>query len=75
MTDYLAVYESDAEGWSAYVPDVPGCVATAATRGEAELLIREALGAACLHGARAWPDLAPRRSALSRLVESDDRSD
>jgi len=43
MTDYLAVYESDAEGWSAYVPDVPGCIATAATRGDAELLIREAL--------------------------------
>jgi len=43
MTEYLVVYEHDADGWSAYVPDLPGCVAAAATRNHAEILIREAL--------------------------------
>jgi predicted RNase H-like HicB family nuclease len=43
MTDHLVVYESNPDGCSTYVPDVPGCVAAAATRQEAEVLIREAL--------------------------------
>ena len=33
-----------AEGnFSAYVPDLPGCIATGKTRGELETLIREAI--------------------------------
>jgi predicted RNase H-like HicB family nuclease len=41
---YLVVFEhTDGTGWSAWVPDLPGCVAAAATREECERLIREAI--------------------------------
>ena len=37
MTEYLAIIEpaEDATGFGAYVPDLPGCVATGRTREEA----------------------------------------
>ena len=40
---YAIVIEQAAENYSAYVPDLPGCVATGATVEEAERLIREAI--------------------------------
>ena len=43
MTEYLVVYESDGATWSAYLPDIPGCVAAAPTREQTEAEIRTAL--------------------------------
>ena len=40
---YLVIYEKSADGWGAYVPDLPGCVAAGETRDEALKLIREAI--------------------------------
>ncbi len=40
---YAIVIEKTCNGYSAYVPDVPGCVAAADTREEADDLIREAV--------------------------------
>ncbi len=40
---YMVVYEQTSSGWSAYVPDLPGCVAAGGTREETEKLIREAI--------------------------------
>ena len=40
---YLVVLEKGATSFGAYVPDLPGCVATAETREEALALIREAI--------------------------------
>lgn len=40
---YLVVYEETGTGYSAYVPDLPGCVATGASREETGQLIREAI--------------------------------
>lgn len=40
---YAVVFEKGANNWSAYVPDLPGCVAAADTREEVESLIREAI--------------------------------
>ena len=40
---YLVVYESTDSGYSAYVPDVPGCIVAATSIEEAEQLMREAL--------------------------------
>ena len=37
------VFEKAKENYSAYSPDVPGCIATGMTRGEAEQSIREAI--------------------------------
>jgi predicted RNase H-like HicB family nuclease len=43
MKTYLVVFERAAKNWSAYVPDLPGCVAAADTREETARLIREAV--------------------------------
>jgi len=40
---YLAVFEPTETGVSVYVPDLPGCVSTGATRAEAVANIREAI--------------------------------
>jgi predicted RNase H-like HicB family nuclease len=41
---YVVVLEQTPTSWSAYVPDLPGCIAAAATREETETLIREGIG-------------------------------
>ena len=40
---YAIVIEKAEGNYSAYVPDLPGCVATGATAEEAEAQIREAI--------------------------------
>jgi predicted RNase H-like HicB family nuclease len=40
---YAVVIESTGSNYSAYVPDLPGCVTTGATLAEAEAAIREAI--------------------------------
>jgi predicted RNase H-like HicB family nuclease len=40
---YVVVFEPTHNGVSAYVPDLPGCVAAGDTREETEELIREAI--------------------------------
>ena len=40
---YAVVIESADSNYSAYVPDLPGCVATGASLAEAEAAIREAI--------------------------------
>lgn len=42
-TRYAIVIENAGSNFSAYVPDLPGCVATGATLEEAEQAIREAI--------------------------------
>ncbi len=41
--EYAVIYESGQRNWSAYVPDLPGCVTTGATKEAAERNIREAI--------------------------------
>jgi predicted RNase H-like HicB family nuclease len=40
---YAIVIESVGNNFSAYVPDLPGCIATGATVAETEVQIREAI--------------------------------
>jgi len=40
---YAVVIESAGSNYSAYVPDLPGCIATGASLAEAEAAIREAI--------------------------------
>ena len=40
---YAIVIENAGSNYSAYVPDLPGCIATGETVAEAERLIREAI--------------------------------
>ena len=41
--DYVVVIEETENGFGAYVPDLPGCIAAGDTREETEALIREAV--------------------------------
>jgi predicted RNase H-like HicB family nuclease len=43
MTKYLIVVEKTASGYSAFSPDLPGCIATGATRDDVEKTMREAV--------------------------------
>jgi predicted RNase H-like HicB family nuclease len=42
---YTVIYEQGDTSWGAYVPDLPGCTAVGASRGEVEELIVEAIHA------------------------------
>ncbi len=43
MREYSVVFERGPRNWSAYVPDLPGCIATAKTPWALERKIREAI--------------------------------
>ncbi len=41
--EYTVIYEKGKHNWSAYVPDLPGCIATARTQKALERVMREAI--------------------------------
>lgn len=43
MKRYLVVVEHTVRGYSAYSPDLPGCISTGATRSAVEANMREAI--------------------------------
>jgi predicted RNase H-like HicB family nuclease len=43
MHKYLVIYEKAVENYSAYSPDIPGCVVTGKTRKETERNIKKAI--------------------------------
>jgi predicted RNase H-like HicB family nuclease len=43
MQKYLVIFEKANGNYSAYSPDLPGCIATGATRKEVEKNIKEAI--------------------------------
>ena len=43
MYRYLVIFEKAGDNYSAYSPDIPGCIATGSTRNEVENNIREAI--------------------------------
>lgn len=65
MHRYLVVIEKADANFSAYSPDLPGCVATGATREEAEERMREAI-AFHLEGLREDGHPPPRSAGLRR---------
>ena len=65
---YAIVIENAGRNFSAYVPDLPGCVSTGATTAEVEQNIREAI-ALHLDGLRA--DGLPLPSPSSRVEYVD----
>ena len=62
---YAIVVERAVNNYSAYVPDLPGCVATGATMEETEQLIREAIE---LHLAGLREDGLPIPQPSSQVV-------
>ena len=65
---YLVVIEETATGFSAFSPDVPGCVATGATRDETEASMRDAL-AFHIDGLKEEGLSVPEPSSSSAYVE------
>ena len=61
---YAIVIEKAGANYSAYVPDLPGCIATGGTVPEAEHAIREAIG---LHLSGMREDGAPIPSPSSQV--------
>ena len=43
MSEYVVVYEKTATGYSAYVPDLPGCITTGKTLPETKKNMQEAI--------------------------------
>ncbi|MGO9797346.1 MAG: type II toxin-antitoxin system HicB family antitoxin [Terracidiphilus sp.] len=43
MKEYAAVFEKTSNGWSAYVPDLPGLGVAAKTRPQTEKLLRQGI--------------------------------
>lgn len=65
---YAVVYEQAPRNWAAYVPDLPGCIATGRTRTEVQRRIREAIGLH-LDAMRARGEEVPETSAAVEVVE------
>jgi predicted RNase H-like HicB family nuclease len=65
---YLVVIERTATGFSAHSPDVPGCVATGASREEVEREMKEAI-ALHLEELRAQGEDAPQSSTSATYIE------
>ena len=65
---YAVVYEEAPHNWAAYVPDLPGCVATGRTRAEVQRRIREAIGLH-LETMRSRGERVPETSAAVEVME------
>lgn len=66
---YAVVFEKAPSNYAAYVPDLPGCIATGATREEVEQRIREAV-AFHLDGLREEHEPLPEPSAWTADVDA-----
>ena len=66
---YLIVVEQTGTGFSAYSPDLDGCIATAATREEVEREMREAI-TFHLEGMRAEGISAPSPRTYAAYIEA-----
>lgn len=65
---YAVVYEKAPNNFSAYVPDLPGCIATGATRVEVKRNIREAIKFH-MEGIKLENQAIPEPSAWSETVD------
>ncbi len=65
---YLVVVEKSGNGFGAYVPDLPGCVAVADTREEVVTLIQQAIEFH-IEGVMESGDPVPQPTSQSELVD------
>ena len=65
---YLVILEKSDNGFGAYVPDLPGCVAAAASREETLALIQEAIEFH-IEGLKKSGELVPLPRSQSELVD------
>jgi predicted RNase H-like HicB family nuclease len=67
VREYTVIFEWGKRNWSAYVPDLPGCVATGKTRKQVERLICEAIEFH-IEGMIARGDAVPKPSVEAGVV-------
>ena len=65
---YLVIVEKSENGFGAYVPDLPGCVASAETRKEVVTLIQEAIEFH-IEGLKNSGEAVPRPKSQGELVD------
>jgi predicted RNase H-like HicB family nuclease len=65
---YLVVVEKSTNGFGAYVPDLPGCIAAAKTREEVVTLIQEAIEFH-IEGLKKSGEPVPQPISQSELVD------
>lgn len=65
---YTVIYEKTSTGYSAYVPDLPGCVSAGATLDQTIELIREAIQVH-LDGLREDGEPIPSPTTIAREVD------
>jgi predicted RNase H-like HicB family nuclease len=68
MRTYVVLFERGPENWSAYVPDLPGCVTTAKSLTECRRLIAEAIEFH-IEGMREHGEDVPEPSTIAEGVE------
>jgi len=68
MSKYTVFIESTETGYSAYVPDLPGCVAAASTLDETRQLIKEAIEFH-IEGMRMHGEAVPEPTRLVEQIE------
>ena len=68
--DYVVIIEEAADGsYSAYVPDLPGCVSCGDTQAEARDLIQEAI-ALHIESLRSHGEMVPSPSTTAAVVHA-----
>jgi len=65
---YLVIVEKSENGFGAYVPDLPGCVAAAESRAKVVSLIREAIEFH-IEGLKDAGERVPAPSSQSELID------
>jgi predicted RNase H-like HicB family nuclease len=70
MKEYTVIYEWGRRNWSAYVPDLPGCIATGKTLDEVKQVMREAI-AFHIEGLREEGLPIPEPTTLAEYVEAE----
>ena len=65
---YLVVVEKSTNGFGAYVPDLPGCIAAAKSREEVVTLIQEAIEFH-IEGLKNSGESVPQPTSQSELVD------
>ena len=68
MSKYLIIIEKTGTGYSAYSPDLPGCVATGKTRQETENEMKDAIEFH-IEGLRLNGNEVPKPSSLASYCE------
>jgi predicted RNase H-like HicB family nuclease len=65
---YAVIFEKSADGYGAYVPDLPGCITVGDTLEETELNIREAISGH-IEAMRAHGEVVPPPTTITEYVD------